>query len=245
MTNKETFLSFMGRLNRQRYIVAVLCLCLFQIVFQIGAAILLTGAAASSMAATLVFALLILILMWSYTVLAIKRLHDIDKSGWNLLWALLPLIGGILLIYWIWFKKGTYGANKYGKDLLLPADVAQDNVPLVAAPSATKVVIIVAIIAIIISGLFASITYSVKSSAPYLASEKFIKENAQIQAELGEIQQFGMIPSGQFKYNGAGGEGVFAIKVIGSNASAVVNLHLVKRPNEEWLVDKYNLLKFK
>ena len=31
---------------------------------------------------------------------AVRRLHDIGKSGWNLLWILLPIVGAIMLIYW-------------------------------------------------------------------------------------------------------------------------------------------------
>lgn len=30
---------------------------------------------------------------------AIRRMHDIGKSGWNLLWSLLPIIGTIYVIY--------------------------------------------------------------------------------------------------------------------------------------------------
>ena len=42
-----------------------------------------------------------------------RRLHDIGKSGWWQLIALIPLIGWIILI--IWFaKKGDEGANAYG-----------------------------------------------------------------------------------------------------------------------------------
>ena len=46
-----------------------------------------------------------------------RRLHDIGKSGWNLLWAFLPLIGIILLIVW-YCRKGDAGDNAYGSDPL-------------------------------------------------------------------------------------------------------------------------------
>lgn len=43
---------------------------------------------------------------------SIRRLHDINKSGWNILWILLPFIGIIiLLIFWL---KGSDGDNQYG-----------------------------------------------------------------------------------------------------------------------------------
>ena len=47
-----------------------------------------------------------------------RRLHDINKSGWNLLWAL--TIVGVLfpLIYWTYFKPGDEGDNEYGSNPL-------------------------------------------------------------------------------------------------------------------------------
>ncbi|WP_439534463.1 DUF805 domain-containing protein [Polymorphobacter sp.] len=51
---------------------------------------------------------------------SIRRLHDRDKSGWWLLWGLLPVIGGlILLIQYV--QRGTVGDNRFGPDPV-PAD---------------------------------------------------------------------------------------------------------------------------
>jgi uncharacterized membrane protein YhaH (DUF805 family) len=46
---------------------------------------------------------------------AIRRLHDTDRSGWWLLIALIPLIGLIVLIVWF-ATKGTTGQNRFGED---------------------------------------------------------------------------------------------------------------------------------
>jgi uncharacterized membrane protein YhaH (DUF805 family) len=47
----------------------------------------------------------------------IRRLHDLDRSGWWILLFLIPLIGAIILI--IWFcSKGTDGPNRFGADRL-------------------------------------------------------------------------------------------------------------------------------
>ena len=46
---------------------------------------------------------------------AVRRLHDTDRSGWWWWLWLVPLIGIIVLIVW-WASKGTNGANKYGQD---------------------------------------------------------------------------------------------------------------------------------
>jgi len=44
---------------------------------------------------------------------AIRRLHDTDKSGWMLLIGLIPLVGAILLIVF-YATEGTSGPNQYG-----------------------------------------------------------------------------------------------------------------------------------
>lgn len=46
---------------------------------------------------------------------AVRRLHDVNKSGWNLLWAF--TIIGIFYILYLEIKKGTDADNKYGAPL--------------------------------------------------------------------------------------------------------------------------------
>lgn len=45
--------------------------------------------------------------------LCIRRLHDIDKSGWWYLFIFLPIIGWIVLLVFF-LQKGTMGKNQYG-----------------------------------------------------------------------------------------------------------------------------------
>ncbi|MBW9112223.1 DUF805 domain-containing protein [Rhizobium cauense] len=44
---------------------------------------------------------------------AVRRLHDIDRSGWWLLVGLIPLVGWIVLLVW-YLTRGTAGPNQYG-----------------------------------------------------------------------------------------------------------------------------------
>lgn len=62
--------------------------------------------------AYLVFALGVLI---PSIAVMVRRLHDLDKSGWWYFIALVPLIGGLLLLYWF-CQPGTNGTNTYGDD---------------------------------------------------------------------------------------------------------------------------------
>lgn len=43
----------------------------------------------------------------------IRRLHDTGRSGWNLLWGLLPAVGAIILL--VFFITESKGDNQYGK----------------------------------------------------------------------------------------------------------------------------------
>lgn len=43
----------------------------------------------------------------------VRRLHDVNKSGWFMLIVVLPYIGVLILLYFL-VKKGTAGPNRFG-----------------------------------------------------------------------------------------------------------------------------------
>jgi len=49
--------------------------------------------------------------------IGVRRLHDLDRSGWWLLLSFIPLVGAIILIVWF-CSKGTDGPNRFGPDRL-------------------------------------------------------------------------------------------------------------------------------
>jgi len=53
----------------------------------------------------------------------IRRLHDTDRSGWNILWGLVPAIGTFILLYF-YVSEGTPGPNRFGADPKGRADAA-------------------------------------------------------------------------------------------------------------------------
>jgi uncharacterized membrane protein YhaH (DUF805 family) len=49
--------------------------------------------------------------------IAVRRLHDLDRSGWWILLWFIPIVGWIILL--IWFcTRGTEGSNRFGPDPL-------------------------------------------------------------------------------------------------------------------------------
>jgi uncharacterized membrane protein YhaH (DUF805 family) len=54
-----------------------------------------------------------LVLLLPSLAVAVRRLHDTDRSGWWLLIALIPLIGLIVLLV-LFVQDGTAGTNRFG-----------------------------------------------------------------------------------------------------------------------------------
>ncbi len=98
----------------------------------------------------LVFALLLFIP--SFTV-SVRRLHDLDKSGWWLLINLIPVLGNIYYFY-LTCCKGTEGLNKYGDQSNCLSLTSEEAAPLGKPASPTSsTILLVSIISIIISAL--------------------------------------------------------------------------------------------
>ncbi|PCI86321.1 MAG: hypothetical protein COB24_09975 [Hyphomicrobiales bacterium] len=48
-------------------------------------------------------------------MVSVRRLHDVDKSGFFLLIFIIPLFGWLFLLY-TWAQKGTVGNNQHGSE---------------------------------------------------------------------------------------------------------------------------------
>ena len=60
---------------------------------------------------SLLYRLFVLIPSWAVFC---RRMHDINRSGWNWLWCLLPIIGWIILLIYL-CTPTKEGENKYEK----------------------------------------------------------------------------------------------------------------------------------
>lgn len=114
---KELFFTSKGRLNRKSYIYRSLFLSLVLCVVQ-G---VLTFAANTIGALELLFAVVAfgfsLFSFVSNIMMDVRRLHDLDLSGWWMLLMLVPLVNIFFALYMLFFK-GTDGPNQYGEDPL-------------------------------------------------------------------------------------------------------------------------------
>ena len=55
------------------------------------------------------------LLFWALISTAVKRLHDINKSGHFIWFILIPVFGPLLLIFYLFFKKGNHSVNRFGR----------------------------------------------------------------------------------------------------------------------------------
>lgn len=102
----QNYCNFNGRASRSEY----WWYCLF--VFALGVVIGIIFSS-SHTAMNVVSGLVNLALLLPGLGLAVRRLHDINKSGWWILLALIPAVGAIILI--IWFcKESEPIPNAYG-----------------------------------------------------------------------------------------------------------------------------------
>ncbi|GLH82372.1 hypothetical protein SSBR45G_72810 [Bradyrhizobium sp. SSBR45G] len=54
-----------------------------------------------------------LLAAWPALAIGAKRCHDRDRSGWYQLVGLVPLVGQILLLIELGFRRGTDGPNRF------------------------------------------------------------------------------------------------------------------------------------
>ena len=104
------YVDFSGRSSRSEYWWAYLGIILIFIVLG-----LISGLLGETIG-SLVLGIGYLAIIIPSIAIGVRRLHDLDKSGWFYLLALVPLVSLILLV---WFcMKGTDGPNRFGPDPL-------------------------------------------------------------------------------------------------------------------------------
>lgn len=106
------YATFKGRARRSEYWWFILFYCLVLI----AAAVLdnLFGITIERTFYGAIYCIAALVLFLPNLTVTVRRLHDINKSGWNILWGIIPLIGSILLIVWC-CQDSQAEANQYGE----------------------------------------------------------------------------------------------------------------------------------
>ena len=117
----KNYANFNGRARRSEYWYFTLANLLFLIPFYILGIVGTTsdnsGLSILGMGVYMIVALGTLV---PSLAVAVRRLHDLNKSGWNYLFVLIPLVGPIILLVWFCTEGGKF-VNNYGDDPKNPA----------------------------------------------------------------------------------------------------------------------------
>ncbi|MCC5938222.1 MAG: DUF805 domain-containing protein [Lunatimonas sp.] len=107
------YADFNGRARRKEYWMFVL----FNIVFALVAMFFdnILGLTVAELPYGVFYFAYVLAVFIPGLAAAVRRLHDIGRSGWMILIGLIPIIGGIWLLV-LMVTEGTSGENKYGSD---------------------------------------------------------------------------------------------------------------------------------
>lgn len=111
----KNFSDFSSRARRKEYWM----FALFYVIVLILIGVLAFGMSTVSESLFMVFigvyALYVLAMLIPSLAVTVRRLHDIDKSGWFILISLIPFIGGLILLV-MTILPGTVGHNSFGPD---------------------------------------------------------------------------------------------------------------------------------
>ena len=121
----RNYVGFSGRARRKEYWMFYLVTLLISIGLVIIDSV--TGTLNAQVGWGLLSGLYTLAVLLPSIAVSVRRLHDRDKSGWWLLIAFIPLIGGIVLLVWM-VMEGDRGDNRFGPD----PKVGEGGVPVMA-----------------------------------------------------------------------------------------------------------------
>lgn len=109
----KQYADFNGRARRKEYWMFVLFNFLF--VFAAFSLDMILGSANQTLGVGLIVGFYNLFVLIPSLAVAVRRLHDLGKSGWMLLVSFIPLVGGIWLLI-LFLTEGNPSANKYGEN---------------------------------------------------------------------------------------------------------------------------------
>jgi len=117
------YFEFSGRSRRKEYWMFALFnflvyLAFMALILVLGGSMQYSGEASMG---PLVSVVMIAMFVWAIATIipslavTFRRLHDTDHSAWWILIGLVPIIGGLVLLYF-YLIEGTHGPNRFGPD---------------------------------------------------------------------------------------------------------------------------------
>ena len=115
----KRYTDFAGRSRRKEYWFFLLGVMIVTIILSIIEGILglsgMIGGAYGPLTALFLLGIIV-----PAIAVQVRRFHDQDKSGWFVLLSLIPFLGGLIVLVFM-FLEGTKGPNRFGPDPKDPA----------------------------------------------------------------------------------------------------------------------------
>lgn len=98
------------------------------------------------------------------------------------------------------------------------------------------VVVLGLIVLIFVGGIVGSIFYGISNSEAAEVSREFLKNNAQLKQDIGEVKEFGKLVTGNINLNSGDGTAELSLKVVGERKTVTATLELIYRNGKPWRV---------
>jgi len=98
------------------------------------------------------------------------------------------------------------------------------------------VVGIALLIAIFVGAIVGTVFYSIGKSEAATVAKEYLKANATLKSDIGEVKDFGSLITGNINVHNADGEATLYLKVIGERRKTNATVSLMYRNGHQWRV---------
>jgi hypothetical protein len=98
------------------------------------------------------------------------------------------------------------------------------------------VVVLGLIVLLFVGGIVGSVFYGISNSEAANVSREFLKNNAQLKQDIGEVREFGKLVTGNININSGDGTAELSLKVVGERKTVNARVELIYRNGKPWRV---------
>ncbi len=98
------------------------------------------------------------------------------------------------------------------------------------------VVVLGLIVLLFVGGIVGSVFYGLANSDAANVSREFLRNNAQLKQDIGEVKDFGKLVTGNININSGDGTAQMSLKVVGERKTVNATVELIYRNGKQWRV---------
>ncbi len=98
------------------------------------------------------------------------------------------------------------------------------------------VVVLGLVVAVFVGGIVGFALYQVGNSEAAVKAKDFLRTSEKLKQDIGEVQDFGSIVTGEFNLNNGSGRATINLKVIGQQKTVNASVDMVLASGQQWRV---------